>query len=840
MMRPAIPTVGPSLCSTFDGHTAPPLQVMFTRDGKKLVSSSKDKTVQIWDVESGERLRVIHPPVGPGDEGTPRNLVVDPQGKNLAFWVTVKDEFGKPTDSTFVCALETGRGRRLIATGGPMAFSPDGKVLAIAQGVDVRLVDIATGKQVAEPLRARPQPGGGWSLSFAPDGNTLAVMVGDGKIHLLDGHTLKPGKILVAPGPLQRNGVARWADNQTLLDVHVLGPKHQPLHVWDAEQGELKKGYSAADLKIPTPKGEVAVKIGYYLVPGTTEVFIVTHQPDAAGWAHQGRLFDWATGTVSAVHTINTALHECNAADIAPGAKLAAQGDSDGNSIILWDPRDGHEVRRLKASERGADGRAVFWRSDTAVGWDMPRGLSRARGKKAEAKEAKAALRSRHELNLITLVPQPLAGEPHKKDSNYQGLHAKAGKLAVRALGAGSLPPPNPKEKKGLKIAPKNIGLGDMGIEITGATKQPIVFKTNRPLRSVTFVAGPLVALCVTDSPWLQIVDPKTGKQVHRLDVVRSKIESLAVSPNQKHLLVGSADQTLTIYNPATNHVLMTIFPSGGDWVAWTPEGYYAGTPAGTRLLGRRINNGHDQLATFYPADRFRTKFYRPNVIERVLLTGSVAKALELANDAKGAITETVAVAELLPPRATLTAVDVGKSTYRMKASAIAGKGQQPVMALRLLMDGRPMPGSDTLKEFPGGKAQAEAEWTVELPEGKHQFAVLRAGPTRPRCPPSSSWSTSTPPSSRRCTSSRSASTITRIRPSSWRSPPPTPGPLPTFSRTWASRIAPAATRSSSTPRPARRCSTPWTSSRARSSRTTWRCSSSRATASRTRAAFTC
>src|SRR5689334_2296466 len=40
------------------GHAAKPLHLLFTPDGKKLVSTAEDRTIQVWDVTTGERLRV--------------------------------------------------------------------------------------------------------------------------------------------------------------------------------------------------------------------------------------------------------------------------------------------------------------------------------------------------------------------------------------------------------------------------------------------------------------------------------------------------------------------------------------------------------------------------------------------------------------------------------------------------------------------------------------------------------------------------------------------------------------------------------------------------------------
>src|SRR5262249_20397086 len=43
---------------------------------------------------------------------------------------------------------------------------------------------------------------------------------------------------------------------------------------------------------------------------------------------------------------------------------------------------------------------------------------------------------------------------------------------------------------------------------------------------------------------------------------------------------------------------LLSLYSAGDDWIAWTPEGYYAASPGGEKLIGWQVNNGRDQMAS--------------------------------------------------------------------------------------------------------------------------------------------------------------------------------------------------------------------------------------------------
>jgi hypothetical protein len=181
--------------------------------------------------------------------------------------------------------------------------------------------------------------------------------------------------------------------------------------------------------------------------------------------------------------------------------------------------------------------------------------------------------------------------------------------------------------------------------------------------------------------------------------------------------------------------VLLTVFASGQEWVVCTPEGYYAASQGGEKMVGWHVNNGQGKLPSFYPLERFRKNLYRPDVIALVLERGSVATALKVANALRGKDVAPTELDDQLPAHAALAIVDQSKlPEVKVSVKAEASKGQL-ITALRLLVDGRPLPDGAAHEKFAEGKKVAQIEWAVTLPPGKHQLAALV------RCPDSSALS---------------------------------------------------------------------------------------------------
>ena len=372
---------------------------------------------------------------------------------------------------------------------------------------------------------------------------------------------------------------------------------------------------------------------------------------------------------------------------LSPDGTLAATGDALGETY-LWKTSDATPVHRLAGKGRttwsaawSPDGRAIAWGNTNA---DDP------------LKAANPLERAFHPSDL------EFADAP---DTTFRRAQLTRGSLALESSGTTT-------------------------VAVKRGNSEVATLKMTDPyewIRCFTLLPGDRAA--VGTEFGLYLFDTRSGTQVRNFQGHTGTVWAVAPSPDDRYLLSASNDQTLRIWVPDRDEPLLSLFFAGDDWIAWTPEGYYAASPGGEKLMGWHVNDGPDQMATFYPAAKFRKSLYRPDVIKLLLTTGSLARALEVADQARGTATERVEVAEVLPPKVEITAPRRSGTHLqgpRLEVKAVAHSvGKNPVTALRLLLDGRPYKGQGGVRAVePPRMGEVAMSWAVDLEPGTHTLAV--------------------------------------------------------------------------------------------------------------------
>jgi WD40 repeat protein len=156
------------------GHTSWIGRLSWSPDGRILGSPSNDKTVRLWDAESGNCVQVLN-----GHKDTVCSVAFDPGMRTVAS--ASEDRTLKLWD------VNTGRLLRTVETGAinySVAFDPESRVLASSGRGGIQLWD-ASNLQLLKTLEKREYsffP----CVAFAPDGTMLACAGSDESIYLFE------------------------------------------------------------------------------------------------------------------------------------------------------------------------------------------------------------------------------------------------------------------------------------------------------------------------------------------------------------------------------------------------------------------------------------------------------------------------------------------------------------------------------------------------------------------------------------------------------------------------------------------------------------------------------
>jgi hypothetical protein len=179
-----------------------------------------------------------------------------------------------------------------------------------------------------------------------------------------------------------------------------------------------------------------------------------------------------------------------------------------------------------------------------------------------------------------------------------------------------------------------------------------IKLKTNELTYSIAIVPGTQhFALGASFS--LRLIDQE-GKDVWpKALAVPGPAWHVTASGDGRLVIVAYGGGTIRWHRVSDGGELLALFmhPDGQRWILWTPQGYYDASIGADELIGWHVNRGRDQAPEFYPVSQFRSRFHRPDVIQRVLQTLDVEEALRKADEAANRpIARTVPITSMLTP----------------------------------------------------------------------------------------------------------------------------------------------------------------------------------------------
>ncbi len=691
-------------------HTRPIVGLAFTKDQSKLVTVGWDYSVQVWNTRSGERVDILRLP---------------PYGRDN----------GADTNRWSVAAVSPD-GALVAVGGGPKVFGD------INQKTQLVVVDVAARRV----RRVVMEPGAVvTAVGFSADGNRLAISTTT-SVYLLDG-------VKKAVGPK--------------VDEKALTPTRVPV--------ALKPGADEVALSGAGDKLVVAQARGRGMiwdVSGTapakwkqTGTYTEGGRSDGLAWAPDGSHFARAWGArmngrgIDLVAPDGKLLKSWQFGDLAPGLEqhsvavtlryLAAdklfvsghgglgKGDGIGAFGVVIDPNAGKAVRRFSdtgtrgmyapygtASETGDLAATTVTRGLEVAIYNLSTGAVVARCGSRTPVPTVVGWATDPAAPALAWTDDPLANPFNTKPADLKyGFDLKAvepvAKLVPAAFDLRRL-------KHGDWSVEYTMGAGTFtDVRVKQAGKPAVQIPAAR--RAVTLVPNgddpPLVAYATHDDTDRMGAHARLigadGKLVAAWLPTTTDHRDMVSSPDGRYVVAPTGTHRLTVYRTdGSRFPMLSLVRANGEWVAWTPEGYYAGSPGGDKLIGWAVHNGPNELVTYHAAERYSKHFRRPDVIKLALEKGSVADAV--------AALSVVApeVERILPPKAKLEVVEQRGATVKVRASATPGTAGKPVLAMRVLLDGRPLPDGQGLWAADAAKAP-EGVYEIAVPPGAHELKVL-------------------------------------------------------------------------------------------------------------------
>jgi WD40 repeat protein/uncharacterized caspase-like protein len=504
------------------GHSSTVTALVISSDGKRLASGSLDKTVILWDAESGKQLRSFA-----GHTEFITAVAISPDGLMLAS--------GNTDDTVKLWQVNTGRELRTLAGHAnnvtAIAFNPDGSILVSAStDKTLKLWSVKDGKELRtftghiDTINA---------VCFSNDGKIIASVSDDKTVKLWDAASGK--EIATLTGHTKKvRAVAFSPDGQTLASAS----DDMSVKLWEATSGKELRAFTGhteevtrvvfdADGKMLVSMSLSAIK--FWEITSGKEIGAVTERNMGAySMAYDSNTNQLAIGCVDSIiklwdtrsnnkpRILRGYAYPAKFIAFSPDGRTLASSRLDG--VRIWDGENGSNMRVIVPS-LGASVRSIAFSPDSqwlAIGTnfqkefaDFPDSIKKQLGIEETVPTIKI-----YAVQTSKLVRTIRAHE--------EGIYALAFSPDGKIIASGSVD--------------KAIKLWDSE---TGAELRTLTGHTAK-ITSLAFRYDGKVLASGSDDKAIKVWETETGKELRTLAAHTHEVNSLAFSPDGKTLASGS------------------------------------------------------------------------------------------------------------------------------------------------------------------------------------------------------------------------------------------------------------------------------------------------------------
>jgi WD40 repeat protein len=605
------------------GHSAKVHNLLFTPDGHKIISVSEDKTIRVWNAETGEMVHKFESQIGDGPEGMFYSSAISPDGKLLAvagYPVSTEKE-------NYIIIIDLEKNKQVSTAVGhtnvinSLSFSGDGNYLA--SGGDDNAVKVwkVENANTLQSVVTIPVPSKVSCLAFNRKTMDLAVAHESKDILIYGLAGLDKGISKLAPRVFKRH--------KGIIDKVVYSPEgsylatssfENELILWKND-GSIVKEFD----KIANPINAIAFSFDAKILVGL----------DVAG---KGVSYALPAGTqLSDYHGHDNTVFSAAFSPSLSGNYIVASAGGMNNEIQLWNPINGIAVRTIKGK-----GSAI---QDLAFGEGMELFICRD-----FTKNGKPQYKSSFNFAAFTVNRNPgqftSAAKDLNKDVSQSGmntLNLPKGKsiqtdenVDGRILDFQTMPDGNVvvgsdfslkmydksglimKEFVGHSSAVRALAISADGKYMaSGGEDQSIIL-----WKLAESGYAPSLRKAFEDEEWQKFFSSLPVDSLTTLPTKKAwkdVIDFLKTNGNKAYKNIDE------VYKGLGEMVIpfATLFLSeDNEWVCWTPTGYFSCSSAGGQYFGWHVNRGINQLADFYAAEQYFEILYRPKEMSKAISAG--------------------------------------------------------------------------------------------------------------------------------------------------------------------------------------------------------------------------